>query len=61
MTQHTMMSVDEPTRLTRDDLYLFNEGSLVNLYDKLGAHPGHANGRDGTFLPCGLRMPNGSP
>jgi 1,4-alpha-glucan branching enzyme len=45
-----MMTVGEPTRLTRDDLYLFNEGSLVNLYDKLGAHPGHVNGRDGTFF-----------
>lgn len=49
MTQQVMV-VDEPTRLTRDDLYLFNEGSLVNLYDKLGAHPGHVNGRDGTFF-----------
>jgi 1,4-alpha-glucan branching enzyme len=45
-----MMTVGEPTRLTRDDLYLFNEGSLVNLYEKLGAHPGHVNGRDGTFF-----------
>ncbi|HJR76281.1 MAG TPA: 1,4-alpha-glucan branching protein GlgB [Nitrospiraceae bacterium] len=45
-----MMTVDEPTRLTSDDLYLFNEGSLVNLYDKLGAHPGRVNGRDGTFF-----------
>ena len=24
MTQGAMMTVDEPTRLTRDDLYLFN-------------------------------------
>jgi len=44
------MTVDEPTRLTRDDLYLFNEGSLVNLYEKLGAHPGRVNGQDGTFF-----------
>ena len=50
MTQGAMMTVDEPTRLTSDDLYLFNEGSLVNLYDKLGAHPGRVNGRDGTFF-----------
>ncbi|MGC4096949.1 MAG: 1,4-alpha-glucan branching protein GlgB [Nitrospira sp.] len=42
--------VDESIRLTSDDLYLFNEGSLVNLYDKLGAHVGHANGKDGTFF-----------
>ncbi|MCS6304234.1 MAG: 1,4-alpha-glucan branching protein GlgB [Nitrospira sp.] len=50
MTQGAMMTVDEPTRLTRDDLYLFNEGSLVNLYEKLGAHPGRVNGQDGTFF-----------
>jgi 1,4-alpha-glucan branching enzyme len=45
-----MMTVDEPTRLTSDDLYLFNEGSLVNLYEKLGAHPGRVNGQEGTFF-----------
>jgi len=50
MTQEAMMTVDEPTRLTSDDLYLFNEGSLVNLYEKLGAHPGRVNGQDGTFF-----------
>ncbi|NGZ09632.1 MAG: 1,4-alpha-glucan branching protein GlgB [Nitrospira sp. LK70] len=50
MTQGAIMTVDEPTRLTRDDLYLFNEGSLVNLYEKLGAHPGRVNGQDGTFF-----------
>ncbi len=44
------MAVEEPTRLTKEDLYLFNEGSLVNLYDKLGAHPGRVGGRDGTFF-----------
>ena len=27
------------TLLTADDLHLFNEGSHVRLYDKLGAHP----------------------
>jgi 1,4-alpha-glucan branching enzyme len=45
-----MMTVDEPTRLTRDDMYLFNEGSLVNLYEKLGAHQGCVNGQQGTFF-----------
>ena len=50
MTQQAMMTVDEPTRLTSDDLYLFNEGSLVNLYEKLGAHPGRVNGQEGTFF-----------
>jgi 1,4-alpha-glucan branching enzyme len=32
--------------ITDDDLYLFNEGTHVRLYEKLGAHPG----RDGTFF-----------
>ncbi|MGE3977789.1 MAG: 1,4-alpha-glucan branching enzyme, partial [Nitrospira sp.] len=50
MTQQAIMAVDGPTRLTRDDLYLFNEGSLVNLHEKLGAHPGRVNGQDGTFF-----------
>ncbi|HEU5408308.1 MAG TPA: 1,4-alpha-glucan branching enzyme, partial [Nitrospira sp.] len=50
MTQQAIMTVDEPTRLTRDDLYLFNEGSLVNLYEKLGTHAGRVNGQDGTFF-----------
>src|SRR5262245_313933 len=27
------------TLLTAEDLYLFNEGSHLQLYDKLGAHP----------------------
>jgi 1,4-alpha-glucan branching enzyme len=29
-----------PPLMTDDDLYLFNEGSHLRLYDKLGAHPG---------------------
>ena len=36
--------------LSRDDLYLFNEGSHIRLYDKLGAHPVTAGGRDGTYF-----------
>ena len=27
------------TRLSDDDLYLFNEGSHLQLYEKLGSHP----------------------
>ena len=34
--------------VTRDDLYLFNEGSHFRLYDKLGAHPRTLHGRSGT-------------
>jgi 1,4-alpha-glucan branching enzyme len=36
--------------LSKDDLYLFNEGSHIRLYDKLGAHPVTAGGRDGTYF-----------
>jgi 1,4-alpha-glucan branching enzyme len=38
------------TLLTADDLHLFNEGSHVRLYDKLGAHPLTVNGTAGTLF-----------
>jgi len=34
--------------LSSDDLFLFNEGSHFNLYDKLGAHVLTSDGREGT-------------
>ncbi len=40
----------ERTILTPEDLYLFNEGSHVRLYDKLGAHPGREGSVEGTFF-----------
>jgi 1,4-alpha-glucan branching enzyme len=40
----------QTTRLTEDDLYLFNEGSHFHLYEKLGAHPMHQNGVKGTYF-----------
>jgi 1,4-alpha-glucan branching enzyme len=36
------------TLLTDDDLYLFNEGSHLRLYEKLGAHPMTVGGAEGT-------------
>jgi 1,4-alpha-glucan branching enzyme len=36
--------------LTDDDLYLFNEGSHLRLYEKLGAHPAVVDGREGTHF-----------
>jgi len=36
--------------LSKDDLYLFNEGSHLRLYEKLGAHPIHRDGYDGTYF-----------
>ncbi len=38
------------TLLGDDDLYLFNEGSHLRLYDKLGAHPLTADGVDGMYF-----------
>ena len=36
--------------ITDDDLYLFNEGSHYELYDKMGAHPMSIDGWSGTFF-----------
>jgi 1,4-alpha-glucan branching enzyme len=36
--------------LSEDDLYLFNEGSHLRLYEKLGAHPVSRDGHDGTYF-----------
>jgi len=36
------------TLLTREDLYLFNEGSHYRMYEKLGSHPMTVNGESGT-------------
>ena len=38
------------TRLTEDDLYLFNEGSHFRLYEKLGAHLMRVEGAAGTYF-----------
>jgi 1,4-alpha-glucan branching enzyme len=38
------------TLLTDDDLYLFNEGSHLRLYDKLGSHPMEVEGVEGTYF-----------
>ena len=38
------------TRITDDDLYLFNEGSHFHLYEKLGAHPMTVDGTAGTYF-----------
>jgi 1,4-alpha-glucan branching enzyme len=40
----------DATLLTRDDLYLFNEGSHFRLFDKLGAHQLTVNGATGTYF-----------
>ncbi len=46
------MSADKQafSLLSEDDLYLFNEGSHLRLYEKLGAHPVQEDGHDGTYF-----------
>ncbi len=49
------MNIREPvfydiTRLTDDDVYLFNEGSHFRLYEKLGAHPVTRENMKGTYF-----------
>jgi 1,4-alpha-glucan branching enzyme len=47
----TPYSTDHPfSLLGEQDLYLFNEGSHLRLYDKLGAHPVESNGVAGTVF-----------
>jgi 1,4-alpha-glucan branching enzyme len=38
------------TLFSQDDIYLFNEGKLYRLYDKLGAHVTCINGISGTYF-----------
>ncbi|HEX5411604.1 MAG TPA: 1,4-alpha-glucan branching protein GlgB [Terriglobia bacterium] len=38
------------SRLTQDDVYLFNEGSHNRLYEKLGAHLQNIDGQDGVYF-----------
>jgi 1,4-alpha-glucan branching enzyme len=50
-TAQQVMPVDYGfSLLTDDDLYLFNEGSHLKLYQKLGAHQVEVNGVQGTYF-----------
>ncbi|MEX2207757.1 MAG: 1,4-alpha-glucan branching protein GlgB [Myxococcota bacterium] len=44
------MGHDTRTLLTDEDLHLFNEGSHVRLWEKLGAHPLRVDGVEGTHF-----------
>ena len=44
------------TRLTGDDLFLFNEGNHFRLYEKLGSQPGEVDGVAGCHF--GVWAPN---
>src|SRR5438552_18390826 len=43
-------AISEVSLLTEQDLYLFNEGSHLRLYEKLGAHPIALEGNLGTYF-----------
>ena len=40
----------QPSLLTDDDLYLFNEGNHYRLYEKLGSHPLRSGDQEGTYF-----------
>ncbi len=42
--------VPDFTLLGDEDLYLFNEGSHLSLYEKLGAHPCQVDGVAGAYF-----------
>ncbi len=44
------MAASDATLLSDQDLYLFNEGSHLRLYEKLGSHPGTVEGVEGTHF-----------
>jgi 1,4-alpha-glucan branching enzyme len=46
----TALPAADPTLLTSDDLYLFNEGTHFRLYNKLGAHLGTDGVRQGCYF-----------
>jgi len=49
--KRTAAAPAEPSLLSEDDLYLFNEGTHFRLYEKLGAHPlSSASGAAGTYF-----------
>ena len=52
MTQYGATKMSDPmtTRLTDEDVFLFNEGTQFQLYDKLGAHIGSLSGQAGTHF-----------
>ena len=51
MTQAiTRDATSQPGRLTDFDLYLFNEGTHVRVYQKLGAHPTTVDGTAGVMF-----------
>jgi 1,4-alpha-glucan branching enzyme len=46
--RHGEHQLTAPSRLSADDLHLFNEGKHYRLYDRLGAHPATVDGVRGT-------------
>lgn len=49
-TKNAAIAQPNSSLLTNDDLFLFNEGTHSQLYDKLGAHLTRMNGQDGVHF-----------
>ncbi|HSB44591.1 MAG TPA: 1,4-alpha-glucan branching protein GlgB [Nitrospira sp.] len=49
-TPSATKKADDMSLFSKDDLYLFNEGTHFHLYDKLGAHPARKDGTSGTYF-----------
>jgi len=49
-TRNAKKKSPEMTLLSKDDLYLFNEGSHFHLYEKFGARPATHDGAAGTYF-----------
>jgi 1,4-alpha-glucan branching enzyme len=50
LPQNTQRMSHDVSLLSKDDLYLFNEGKHYKLYQKLGAHPINYQGIKGTYF-----------
>jgi 1,4-alpha-glucan branching enzyme len=50
LPQNTQRMSHDVSLLSKDDLYLFNEGKHYKLYQKMGAHPINYQGIKGTYF-----------
>jgi len=45
-----MVAEENRSLLSDDDIFWFNEGTHLRLFDKLGSHPGKRDGKDGVYF-----------
>jgi 1,4-alpha-glucan branching enzyme len=53
-----MVAEENRSLLSDDDVFWFNEGTHLRLFEKLGSHPGKLGGKDGVYF--GVWAPNAS-